>query len=89
VFLGIYGDIRSQYHRDIDTGSNLTAILFDQGLLQSYGFNQIEGRRNFLAGFYIYAYLYIYVYMYTYLFITLISRVQSIRGDEEWYKTIS
>ena len=47
--VGIYGDMKGQYHRDVDTSSALAAELFDQGMIHIYGFNQIEGIRNMRA----------------------------------------
>ena len=47
--VGIYGDMKGQYHRDVDTSSALAAELFDQGMIHIYGFNQIEGVRNMRA----------------------------------------
>ena len=47
--VGIYGDMKGQYHRDVDTSSTLSAALFDQGMIHIYGFNQIEGIRNMRA----------------------------------------
>jgi hypothetical protein len=47
--VGLYGDMSGQYHRHIRSTSNLTQVLFDQGLLHTYGFNLVEGIRNFQA----------------------------------------
>lgn len=47
--VGLYGDMSGQYHRHISSTSNLTQVLFDQGLLHTYGFNLVEGIRNFQA----------------------------------------
>ena len=47
--IGIYGDMTGQYHRDIDSQSSITQVLFDQGMLHTYGFNKVEGIRNFQA----------------------------------------
>lgn len=47
--VGIYGDMSGQYHRQISSPSNLSQVLFDQGLLHTYGFNTVEGIRNFEA----------------------------------------
>ena len=47
--IGIYGDISGQYHREIDSHSTLSQALFDQGMLHTYGFNTVEGIRNFKA----------------------------------------
>ena len=48
-FIGIYGDMTGQYHREIDSLSTLSQALFDQGMLHTYGFNTVEGIRNFEA----------------------------------------
>jgi hypothetical protein len=47
--VGLYGDMSGQYNRQIGSSSNLTQVLFDQGLLHTYGFNLVEGIRNFQA----------------------------------------
>ena len=47
--VGIYGDMTGQYHREIDSMSVLSQALFDQGMLHTYGFNTVEGIRNFEA----------------------------------------
>lgn len=47
--VGLYGDMSGQYHRHIGSSSNLSQVLFDQGLLHTYGFNLVEGIRNFQA----------------------------------------
>lgn len=47
--INIYGDVTKQYHRNIETKSNITAILFDQGMLHLFGFNKPEGIRNLEA----------------------------------------
>lgn len=47
--VGIYGSMTEQYHRNIGSSSSISAILFDQGMLHTYGFNTVEGIRNFKA----------------------------------------
>ena len=59
--VGIYGDMKGQYHRNIYTEHSsevsleissehsLVQELFDQGMLHTYGFNTVEGIRNFRA----------------------------------------
>ena len=47
--VGIYGSMSAQYHRDIGSSSGISAALFDQGMLHTYGFNTVEGIRNFRA----------------------------------------
>ena len=48
--VGLYGgSILHQYHRDIDTDSELCSNLFDQGMIHMFGFNIIEARRNLNA----------------------------------------
>ena len=48
--IGIYGDLSTQYHRGISANHSISSSLFDQGLLHTYGFNTVEGIRNFKAG---------------------------------------
>jgi hypothetical protein len=47
--VGIYGSMVAQYHRDIGSSSRISDTLFDQGMLHTYGFNTVEGIRNFKA----------------------------------------
>lgn len=47
--VGIYGSMVAQYHRDTGSSSRTCETLFDQGMLHTYGFNTVEGIRNFKA----------------------------------------
>lgn len=48
--IGIYGDLSAQYYRGISANHSISSSLFDQGMLHTFGFNTVEGIRNFKAG---------------------------------------
>lgn len=48
--IGIYGDLTNQYQNsNIDSESELVKQLFNQGMIQLYGYNREEAEKNFQA----------------------------------------
>jgi hypothetical protein len=47
--IGIYGNVGGQYTRVIDTRDPSAIKLFNQGIIQLFGFNRIEAEKNFEA----------------------------------------